>query len=165
MLKRAWWLLLLSFIVPGSAQLLAGNRKLARVALVATGLLWSIVVLLVLIALPFEGQWLAAIATQGWFLTGVTFGLVGYAILYGLIALDTLRLMQVGRMVPRDKWIATVVLLALETSAECGSLALLEGEALLGEVLLDEGERHAGEHQRALEFIDVVHLEHRVFVA
>ena len=35
------------------------------------------------------------------------------------------------------------MLLALETSAECGSLALLEGEDLLGEVLLDEGERHA----------------------
>lgn len=120
MLKRAWWLLLLSFLVPGSAQLLAGNRKLARIALVATGLLWSVILLLALVALPFEGQWLAAIATQGWFLTGATFALVAYAVLYALIALDTLRLMQVGRMIPRDKWIATVVLLALAGTISTG---------------------------------------------
>lgn len=35
------------------------------------------------------------------------------------------------------------MLLALETSAECGSLALFSGADLLGEALLDEGERHA----------------------
>ena len=120
MRKRAWWLLLLSFVVPGSAQLLAGNRKLARVAFVATGLLWSVALILVLIALPFDGQWIAAIATQGWFLTGVTAALILYAVLYALIALDTLRLMQPGRMFPRDKWIATIVLLALAGTVTTG---------------------------------------------
>ena len=36
MTKRARWLVVLGFLLPGSAQLLAGNRKLGRFGLTAT---------------------------------------------------------------------------------------------------------------------------------
>ena len=120
MRKRAWWLLLLSFLVPGSAQLLAGNRKIARIALVGTGLLWSLALILLLLALPFDGQWLAFIATQGWFLSSATILLAGYAIFYAVIALDTMRLLELGRMIPRDKWIALTILVALAATISTG---------------------------------------------
>ncbi len=120
MRKRAWWLLLLSFVIPGSAQILAGNRRIGRVALVATIALWTFVLLAVLLALPFGGQWLAAIATQGWFMSLVTGMLVAYAILYALIALDTLRILQVGRLFPFDKWLAIGVLALLGAGVSTG---------------------------------------------
>ena len=120
MRKRAWWLLLLSFVIPGSAQILAGNRRIGRIALVATIALWTFVLLAVLLALPFGGQWLAAIATQGWFMSLVTGMLVAYAILYALIALDTLRILQVGRLFPLDKWLAIGVLALLGASVSTG---------------------------------------------
>ena len=129
MRKRAWWLLLLSFFVPGSAQILAGNRHIGRIALVATMALWSAVLLLIAIALPFDGQWLAAIATQAWFMSGVTIALVAYAVLYVLIALDTLRLMQVGRMFAVDKWVAigALAVLAVLTTGTLGVGANVTG--------------------------------------
>ena len=120
MRKRAWWLLLLSFVVPGSAQILAGNRRIGRIALVATIALWTFVILGVLLALPFGGQWLAAIATQGWFMSSVTALLVAYAIFYALIALDTLRILQVGRLFPIDKWLAVAVLAVLGIGVSTG---------------------------------------------
>ena len=112
--------MLLSFAVPGSAQILAGNRRFGRIALAASLALWAIVILAVLIALPFDGQWLAAIATQSWFMSGLTALLIGYAIMYALIALDTFRILQLGRLVPRDKWIALVVFAALGLGVTSG---------------------------------------------
>ena len=61
------------------------------------------------------------------------------------------------------------MLLALETSAERGSVALFEGDRLLGEVWLDAGERHAasllvcldrllGDVGRSLEDVDRIAL-------
>ncbi|MBC7402089.1 MAG: LytR family transcriptional regulator, partial [Microbacteriaceae bacterium] len=42
MTKRAWWLVALNLLVPGSAQLLAGNRRLGRTGVASTFLLWSL---------------------------------------------------------------------------------------------------------------------------
>src|SRR5690606_34708293 len=44
MTKRAWWLVGLNLLVPGSAQVLAGNRRLGRFGLGATLVLWALVV-------------------------------------------------------------------------------------------------------------------------
>ncbi|NDH66102.1 MAG: transcriptional regulator, partial [Microbacteriaceae bacterium] len=40
---RAWWLLGFTLIVPGLAQLVGGNRKLARFGLRATLTIWGLV--------------------------------------------------------------------------------------------------------------------------
>ena len=111
--KRAWWLLLLSFLVPGSAQLLAGNRRFARIVLIATIGFWALVLLLGLLVLPFDGQLLAAIATQSWFMTALTIVLVALTAMYALVALDTLRLLQLGRLMTRDRWIVLVAMVAI----------------------------------------------------
>ena len=40
MTRRGWWLVLLNFLLPGSAQALAGNRRLGRIGLGATLAMW-----------------------------------------------------------------------------------------------------------------------------
>ena len=42
MARRAWWLLGLNLLVPGSAQLLAGSRRWGRFAVGATFTLWAV---------------------------------------------------------------------------------------------------------------------------
>ena len=41
MTRRGWWLVLLNFLIPGSAQAVAGNRRLARIGLGATLAMWT----------------------------------------------------------------------------------------------------------------------------
>ncbi len=41
MTPRGWWLVVLNFLLPGSAQVLAGNRRLGRFGLGATLALWA----------------------------------------------------------------------------------------------------------------------------
>ena len=40
MTRRGWWLVLLNFLLPGSAQAVAGNRRLGRIGLGATLVMW-----------------------------------------------------------------------------------------------------------------------------
>ena len=51
MTRRGWWLVVLNVLVPGSAQILAGNRRLGRFGLASTVFLWTILVLAALGAL------------------------------------------------------------------------------------------------------------------
>ena len=44
MTRRAWWLVVLNFLIPGSAQVLAGDRKLGRFGLGATLTLWFLAI-------------------------------------------------------------------------------------------------------------------------
>ena len=46
MTRRAWWLVVLNFLIPGSTQVLAGNRKLGRIGLAATLTMWVIAALM-----------------------------------------------------------------------------------------------------------------------
>ena len=43
MAKRGWWLVALNLLVPGSAQVIAGNRRLGRFGLGATLVAWVLV--------------------------------------------------------------------------------------------------------------------------
>ncbi len=45
MSRRAWWLVVLNLLMPGSAQVLAGNRRLGRFGLGATLVFWAISIL------------------------------------------------------------------------------------------------------------------------
>ena len=51
MTRRGWWLVLLNFLLPGSAQAVAGNRRLGKVGLGATLVMWGLLILGVLSAL------------------------------------------------------------------------------------------------------------------
>ena len=120
MRKRAWWLIVLTLIVPGSAQLVAGNRKLARIGITATLGFWALGLIALLVGL-INRSWLVAIVSMP-ILTGVlAVILFAYAIVFAVLALDTMRLMKLGRLYSRDRWIA---LAGLVTAAVLGTSAI-----------------------------------------
>ncbi len=102
--RRAWWLLLLTVLVPGSAQLVAGNKKLARVGISATIGFWIFFLLLLVIGLINRSWviWLVTLPVLIWVLSAA---LIGYSILFAILTLDTLRLMRLGRLYSRERWI------------------------------------------------------------
>ena len=80
MTRRGWWLVVLNLLIPGSAQVLAGNRKLGRFGLGMTLTLWA----LALVAFAVYLVWPTAIfevATSTIGLTAVQAVLAAYAIL------------------------------------------------------------------------------------
>ncbi|WP_240607182.1 LCP family protein [Cryobacterium aureum] len=99
MTTRAWWLVVLNFVLPGSAQVLAGNRRLGRfglrstltlvaVAIIAGAvyLLWPEVVLTVFTSTI--GLWVAAAV------------LAFYALTWLVLTVNTLGLINLGRAAP-----------------------------------------------------------------
>ena len=62
MTARGWWLVLLNFLLPGSAQVVAGNRRLGRIGVAATLAMWVLAVLGILSAL----LWRTAFVSGAW---------------------------------------------------------------------------------------------------
>ena len=117
MTKRAWWLVVLNLLIPGSAQLLAGNRRLGRFGVRATVLLWVLAiaaVVLLFVARPV----LLTLATNPIALTAGQVLLVGYAALWVVLTLDTLRLVRLIRARPAARpFIAALSVVALVVGA------------------------------------------------
>ena len=117
--RRAWWLLLLTLVVPGSAQLVAGSKKLARIGITATLSFWIFFGSLLILGLINKGWaiWLVTLPILIWVLSAA---LILYSILFALLTIDTLRLMRLGRLYNRERWItfgAVVLAGVLGTSA------------------------------------------------
>ncbi|WP_354178634.1 LCP family protein [Arthrobacter sp. UYP6] len=91
--KRAFILLLLTLVLPGSAQVVAGNRKLGRRALQVTFTVWALVLAALVLALTNRAM-LVNLVTNGWtsFILMVLLALlaVGWALLF----LNTLRIIR-----------------------------------------------------------------------
>ena len=102
---RAWWLLGFTLIVPGLAQLVGGNRKLARFGLRATLTIWGLVAFLFVLGLINKGWaiWLVTLPFVG---TAISWMLIAYSVIFLVLAFDALRLARLGRLFQRDKWIA-----------------------------------------------------------
>jgi LCP family protein required for cell wall assembly len=121
MTKRAWWLVGLNLLIPGSAQLLAGSRRLGRFGVAMTFLLWGLVVA------AFVVLWLAptlaySVATNVVGLTIVQVVLVGYAVLWIVLTLDTLRVVRLVRTLPLARgFVAGLAVLALVATAGTAS--------------------------------------------
>lgn len=126
MTRRAWWLVVVGFLLPGSAQIVAGSKRLGRVGLVAT---------FALLALAIVGGvlWLVS---RSFLLTivGNAIGLlvlevlaVAYAILWLVLGLDTLRLARIGKAAPRVRAVvaAVAVLVTVAPAAAAGYTATL----------------------------------------
>ena len=113
MTKRAWWLVALNILVPGSVQVLAGNRRFGRFALGTTLVFWALVVIGVLAAL-IARESLLPFVTQPvvlWLIAAV-FGL--YGLLWVGCGIDTLRLSRLPRVAPRARpAVAALSILAL----------------------------------------------------
>jgi len=62
MTRRAWWLVVLNVLMPGSAQVLAGNKKLGRIGIASTLTLWVLVVIAAVAALLWQAEPTATVA-------------------------------------------------------------------------------------------------------
>lgn len=99
MTRRAWWLVVMNFLVPGSAQVLAGNRRLGRIGLASTLIMWTLVVVAALCGILWKQVFLT-IATNWFALLVAQVLLVAYAVLWAVLTIDTLRLVRLVKARP-----------------------------------------------------------------
>jgi len=113
MTKRAWWLVVLNLLIPGSAQVVAGNRRLGRFGLAATLVGW-LLLLAALAILLVNSTLLVAIFATRVALVSLVFVAVFYGTLWLVLTLDTLRLVRLVHVMPRARVVvAAVALLGL----------------------------------------------------
>ncbi|GAB3384934.1 hypothetical protein GCM10027568_01390 [Humibacter soli] len=130
MTRRGWWLVVLNLLMPGSVQVLAGNRKLGRFGLICTFVLWAaaIVVFIFYLVKPTA---VVGFFTQTLALFVLQVLLALYAILWIVLTLDTLRLVRLVRARPAARAgiaaFAVVLLVAVSGTAAYG--AVLAGSA------------------------------------
>ncbi|WAA67374.1 LCP family protein [Microbacterium oxydans] len=117
MVKRGWWLVALNVLLPGSAQVLAGNRRLGRFGLGATLFAWFLVIVAAGLAL-FARPVLLWITIGGGFfsaavLTIVQVLLFGYVVLWIVLTFDALRLVRLVKVPGLSRLAIPVVALVL----------------------------------------------------
>ncbi len=142
MSRRAWWLLGLNLLVPGSAQLLAGDRRLGRFAVGATFVLWGIVAASIALFLLWRPAALT-IATNVVVLWIAQLGLLFYAVLWLITTVNTFALARLVSTRPGSRGpIALFVALSLVLgTGTAGYAAYLTGVGrdALGAVFADGG--------------------------
>jgi LCP family protein required for cell wall assembly len=140
MTKRAWWLVGLNLLVPGAAQVLAGNRRLGRFALAMTLVLWALLVVVLALAVVARGL-LLDVATNTWVLAGAVVVLAFYAVLWIVLTLDTLRLVRLVRVAPAARafvaGLSVVALAAVSGTAAYGAVSAGAGIDLLDTVFAE----------------------------
>lgn len=95
--RRAWWLVILNFLIPGSAQILAGNKRLGRFGLASTLILWGLVALIAVFGLLLP-QVAFTIFTNGFTLFIVQVLMLAYGLLWIVLSFDTIRLVRLVRL-------------------------------------------------------------------
>ena len=118
MTRRAWVLVVLNLLIPGSAQLMAGNRKLGRFGTRATFALWGLAVIAALVYFLARPVFIT-IATNYFVLWIAQAVILFYVVLWIVLTLDTLRLIRIVRVGPRARAaVAGVAIVATETSVD-----------------------------------------------
>ncbi|GGO84655.1 hypothetical protein GCM10011584_02760 [Nocardioides phosphati] len=118
--RRAITLMLMTLVLPGSAQLVAGNRKVGRIALRIVLLLAGFGLLLGLVGLLWHGL-LFWLATRTWALALLRLGLIVGAVSWFLLLVDAWRLGQPLTLVKNHR-LAMTGLNAVLTFAVAGTL-------------------------------------------
>ncbi|AJT40417.1 LCP family protein [Psychromicrobium lacuslunae] len=135
--KRAFLLLILSLFVPGSAQLVAGNRRLGRIALRITIAIWVLVILAVLFFLFSRSQFVNLLVNPIVSLLLIVM-LIALAIGWAVIFIDTLRIIRPVMLAPGLRAVipAAVVVLMVITSGGLGYVAWLvnSGRSAIGNI-------------------------------
>jgi LCP family protein required for cell wall assembly len=116
MTKRAWWLVVLNILIPGTAQMLAGNRRLGRFGVGATFILWALVII-ALLAFTFAQAAFITFITNFFVLWVVQAAIVFYLVLWVILTLDALRLVRIVNVSARARGfvagVSVVVLVAV----------------------------------------------------
>ena len=103
--RRAFTLILLTLVLPGSAQLAAGNRRLGRMGIRVWLALWAVGLVTGLVLLVSRSAVLSLFA-RSWALEVVQWVLFGLAALWAVLFLDAWRLAQPGRLhLPVRRWL------------------------------------------------------------
>jgi len=97
MTRRAWVLVLINIFIPGSAQLLAGNRRLGRFGVRSTFVLWALVAIGVLVFFLARTVFIT-LATNPIVLWVVQAAILFYAVLWIVLTFDTLRLVRLVKV-------------------------------------------------------------------
>jgi len=123
MTRRAWWLVGFNILLPGSAQLLAGDRRLGRFGVVSTFVLWALAILSLVLYLFWKPLVYTAV-TNVVVLTVLQVVIVFYAVLWVVLTVDTLRLSRLIRVGPTARWLvaglAVAVLVVVGSTANYG---------------------------------------------
>jgi LCP family protein required for cell wall assembly len=124
--KRAFVLILLTLLVPGSAQIVAGQRRLGRAALRVTFTVWALVLLAVLLLLVSRSTLINILAGTVPSLL-LVLGLALLAIGWAALFLNTLRLIRPGLLAPkiRPGVVLALVLAMILSSGSLGYAAYL----------------------------------------
>jgi LCP family protein required for cell wall assembly len=123
MTKRGWWLVGMNFLIPGSAQVLAGSRRLGRFGLGAALVLWLLALagLVTYFAAP---RLLFSVVTMGVPLVLLQVILLAYAALWVVLTVDTVRLAHLVRARPSTRpLIAGLAVVLLVLTAGTASYA------------------------------------------
>lgn len=117
MATRAWWLVGLGIAIPGSAQLLAGNRRFGRFAVGTTFLFWAFGVVAILLYALARPTFLVTV-TNVFALAGIQLALIFYAVLWVILAFDTLRLVRLVRLTASARAaVAALAIVAITVAA------------------------------------------------
>lgn len=140
--RRGWWLVVMNFLVPGSAQILAGgNRKLGRIGLGATLFSWVIVV--VGIAAVLFARPVLFWATNWFTLTALQVILIAFAVLWVVLTIDTLRLVRIVKVPQLSRVAIPVVALILlglvGGGAAYAATAVGSSRGLIGDIFGQSG--------------------------
>jgi LCP family protein required for cell wall assembly len=112
MTRRAWWLVLLNVLMPGTAQAAAGNRRLGKLGLFSTLALWIVAVIAFVVWLISPAA-VYSIATNSIALTALQVLLVFYAVLWVVLTLDALRLSRLIKAGPVARIAVAIVSVGL----------------------------------------------------
>lgn len=142
MTKRAWWLVLLGILIPGSAQVLAGDRRLGRFGLGSTLLLWTLAIVGVLTFVFFRVAVLSVLSNP--IALAVLAALIAfYAVLWLVLGLDTLRLARLVRTAkPARGIIASIGVIAVVLTTALGGwgvTTVVSGIGVLNDVFGSNG--------------------------
>jgi LCP family protein required for cell wall assembly len=110
--RRAITLLLMSLVLPGSAQMAAGNRALGRIALRVWGGVVVVAALLGILAL-IDRQVALTVLTHRWTLAVLQVVLIGIAVGWAALLVDAWRLGRPDRLPQRDRRGLLALLVAL----------------------------------------------------
>jgi polyisoprenyl-teichoic acid--peptidoglycan teichoic acid transferase len=117
MTKRAWWLVGINLLIPGSAQVIAGNRRLGRFGLGATILLWVLAAVVIGLAIFARGTLLVLVTNTVVLVVLIVLALF-YAVLWSVLTLDTLRLVRFVNVAPGARgFVAALAVLSLVVAA------------------------------------------------
>ncbi len=128
--KRAWLLLLLTLVVPGAAQLVAGDKKLGRTALRITFTLWVVGIVGVVLFLTRRETVLNFFTNPVTSLVIIVV-LVAVALAWAVMFLNTLAIIKPGLLAPGMRGLLSGALVAL--------MVLTSGSLGYGAYLINSG--------------------------